>query len=121
MHEPDVLILDEPTIGIDPIQVVETRQLIKNLGEEHTLIVSSHILPEVSMICDRVIIIHEGQIVAVDDPINLGTNLSGIERVEIEVKGPNREILPVLEELDGIQSIERIPVTGGAYHILDTI
>lgn len=116
LHEPDVLVLDEPTIGIDPIQVVETRQLIKNLGEEHTLILSSHILPEVSMICDRVIIIHEGQIVAVDDPSNLGTNLSGIERVEIEVKGPNREILPVLEEVDGIQSIERIPVTGGAYH-----
>ena len=78
--------LDEPTIGIDPIQVVETRQLIKSLGQEHTLILSSHILPEVSMICDRVIIIHEGQIVAVDDPVNLGTNLSGVERVELEVK-----------------------------------
>ena len=60
IHEPDVLVLDEPTIGIDPIQVVETRQLIKDLGGEHTLIVSTHILPEVSQICERVIVIHEG-------------------------------------------------------------
>ena len=116
LHEPDVLILDEPTIGIDPIQVVETRQLIKDLGKDHTLILSSHILPEVSMICDRVIIIHEGQIVAIDDPINLGTNLSGIERVELEVKGPNREIISVLESVRGVEEIERIPVSGGAYH-----
>ena len=116
LHEPDVLILDEPTIGIDPIQVVETRQLIKDLGKDHTLILSSHILPEVSMICDRVIIIHEGQIVAIDDPINLGTNLSGIERVELEVKGPNREIINVLESVRGVEDIERIPVSGGAYH-----
>ncbi len=116
LHEPDVLILDEPTIGIDPIQVVETRQLIKDLGKDHTLILSSHILPEVSMICDRVIIIHEGQIVAIDDPINLGTNLSGIERVELEVKGPNREIINVLESVRGVEEIERIPVAGGAYH-----
>ena len=116
LHEPDVLVLDEPTIGIDPIQVVETRQLIKDLGEDHTLILSSHILPEVSMICDRVIIIHEGQIVAVDDPTNLGTNLAGVERVELEVKGPNREIMPALELIGGVQVIERVPVTGGAYH-----
>ena len=116
LHEPDVLILDEPTIGIDPIQVVETRQLIKDLGDNHTLILSSHILPEVSLICDRVIIIHEGQIVAVDEPENLGTNLSGVERVELEVKGPNREILAVLESVDGVQEIERDTVTGGAFH-----
>ena len=116
LHDPDVLILDEPTIGIDPIQVVETRQLIKNLGSEHTLILSSHILPEVSMICDRVIIIHEGEIVAVDDPTNLGTNLSGVERVELEVKGPNREILNVLETTPHVQHIERQQVSGGGYH-----
>ena len=116
LHEPDVLILDEPTIGIDPIQVVETRQLIKDLGKDHTLILSSHILPEVSMICDRVIIIHEGQIVAIDDPVNLGTNLSGIERVELEIKGPNSEIINILESVPGVEDIERIRVSGGAYH-----
>ena len=116
LHEPDVLILDEPTIGIDPIQVVETRQLIKDLGKDHTIILSSHILPEVSMICDRVIIIHEGQIVAIDDPVNLGTNLSGIERVELEIKGPNSEIINILESVPGVEDIERIRVSGGAYH-----
>jgi ABC-2 type transport system ATP-binding protein len=116
LHEPDVLVLDEPTIGIDPIQVVETRQLIKDLGENHTLILSSHILPEVSMICDNVIIINEGQIVAVDNPTNLGTNLSGVEKVEMEVKGPNREILPVLENVSEVEEVARIPVSGGAYH-----
>ena len=116
LHEPDVLILDEPTIGIDPIQVVETRQLIKDLGDEHTIILSSHILPEVSLICDRIIIIHEGQIVAVDEPENLGTNLSGVERVELEVKGPNREIMAVLESVNGVQEISRDTATGGAFH-----
>ena len=116
LHEPDVLVLDEPTIGIDPIQVVETRQLIKGLGEAHTLILSSHILPEVSMICDRVIIINEGQIAAVDNPKNLGTNLSGVERVEIEMKGPNQEIIPVLEKVEHVNAVERVPITGSGYH-----
>tara|TARA_Y100000590_G_scaffold396873_1_gene477951 strand:- start:22418 stop:23410 length:993 start_codon:yes stop_codon:yes gene_type:complete len=107
IHEPDVLILDEPTIGIDPIQVVETRELIKNLGGEHTLIVSTHILPEVSMICERVIIIHEGQIVAVDKPENLATRLRGTERVEIDVAGPTREIVSALEKVPGVESVNR--------------
>ena len=64
LHKPKILILDEPTIGIDPVQVVETRKLIQNLGEDHTLILSSHILPEVTSICKRVLVIHEGKIVA---------------------------------------------------------
>jgi ABC-2 type transport system ATP-binding protein len=117
LHEPDVLVLDEPTIGIDPIQVVETRKLIKSLGQEHTLILSSHILPEVSMICDRVIIIHEGKIVAIDNPKKLGDNLSGVERVELEIKGVNKKIVPVLKEVEGVQELKIIPVTsGGGYH-----
>ena len=91
LHEPDVLILDEPTIGIDPIQVVDTRQLIKSLGGEHTLIISTHILPEVSMICERVIIIHEGQIVAVDKPENLAARLQGVERIEVDARGPSKD------------------------------
>ena len=106
LHEPDVLVLDEPTIGIDPIQVVETRQLIKSLGGEHTLILSTHILPEVSMICERVIIIHEGQIVAEDKPENLAARLRGIERIEIDVKGPSREIATALESVDGVETVQ---------------
>ena len=66
IHDPEVLILDEPTIGIDPIQVAQTRQLIRQLGRDRTILLSTHILPEVSMICERVIIIHEGRIVAQD-------------------------------------------------------
>ena len=106
LHEPDVLVLDEPTIGIDPIQVVETRQLIRDLGGEHTLILSTHILPEVSMICERVIIIHEGQIVAVDRPENLATRLRGVERIEIDARGPSREIATALEGVSGVESVD---------------
>ncbi len=116
LHEPDVLVLDEPTIGIDPIQVVETRQLIKNLGGEHTLILSTHILPEVSMICERVIIIHEGQIVAVDTPESLGTRLRGTERIELDVKGPSREVAKALGDIKGVIVVEREPSPeGGGY------
>ena len=108
LHEPDILILDEPTIGIDPIQVVETRELIRSLGGEHTLIVSTHILPEVSTICERVIIIHEGQIVAVDTPDELGTRLRGGERIEVEVKGPRREVTQALQRVEGVRNVARL-------------
>ena len=87
IHEPDVLILDEPTIGIDPIQVVETRSLIRELGGDHTLILSSHILPEVSAICRRVLVIHVGRIVADDDPENLSDRLQHAERIEVSLRG----------------------------------
>ena len=100
LHEPDVLILDEPTIGIDPIQVVETRELISELGEEHTLLLSSHILPEVSMICRRVLVIHDGRIVADDRPDNLSERLQHSERIEITVRGPEpREVIGEMREL----------------------
>ena len=115
IHEPDVLILDEPTIGIDPIQVVDTRRLIKDLGGEHTLIISTHILPEVSMICERVIIIHEGQIVAVDRPENLATRLQGVERIEIDVKGPSKDIVEALQGIEGIHEVERNYVQDGGF------
>ena len=108
LHEPEVLILDEPTIGIDPIQVVETRELIRGLGGDHTLIVSTHILPEVSTICERVIIIHEGEIVAVDTPGELGTRLRGGERIEVEVRGPRREVTQALRRVEGVRSVARV-------------
>lgn len=86
LHEPDVLVMDEPTIGIDPIQVVETRELISNLGEEHTMLLSSHILPEVSAICKRVLVINDGRIVADDKPDDLSEKLQHAERIEISVR-----------------------------------
>ena len=115
LHEPDVLILDEPTIGIDPIQVVETRQLIKSLGGEHTVVVSTHILPEVSMICERVIIIHEGQIVAVDRPENLASRLRGVERIEMDIKGPGRDVVRALGNIEGVQDVTRTPALGRGF------
>ncbi len=102
MHEPEVLVLDEPTIGIDPIQVVETRRLIEDLGKSQTVVLSSHILPEVSMICQRVLIINEGKIVAEDTPKNLAEGLQGVERLEIEIGGPVTDVLPALRRVKGV-------------------
>ena len=101
LHEPEVLVLDEPTIGIDPIQVVETRRLIGDLGKSQTVVLSSHILPEVSMVCERVLIIHEGRIVAEDTPKNLAEGLQATDRLEIEVGGPVAQVLPVLRNVEG--------------------
>ena len=115
LHEPDVLVLDEPTIGIDPIQVVDTRDLIKGLGGEHTLILSSHILPEVSMICERVIIIHDGQIAAVDKPENLASRLRGIERIELDIKGTAKDVISVLDGISGVQEVDRRYIAGQGF------
>ncbi len=105
LHEPEVLVLDEPTIGIDPIQVVETRNLIKDLGQEHTIILSSHILPEVSMVCQRVLIIHEGQIMAEDTPKNLAERLQGVERMEVEIRGPEPQVTKAIQGIRGVLNV----------------
>ena len=112
LHQPQVLVLDEPTIGIDPIQVVETRRLIKDLGSEQTVVLSSHILPEVSMLCDRVLIINEGRIVAEDTPKNLADGLQGVDRLEVEVGGPAAEVLPVLKAIRGVTEVSHINQDG---------
>ena len=106
LHKPKILILDEPTIGIDPVQVVETRKLIQNLGEDHTLILSSHILPEVTSICKRILVIHEGKIVADDTPENLSNRLQTSNLCEIKVKnGKKNNIIKTLREKDFIVDI----------------
>jgi ABC-2 type transport system ATP-binding protein len=108
LHEPDVLILDEPTIGIDPIQVVETRELISELGEDHTLLLSSHILPEVSMICRRVLVIHDGRIVADDRPDNLSERLQHSERIELTIRGGTpREVIGEMRQLPMVVDARR--------------
>jgi ABC-2 type transport system ATP-binding protein len=106
VHEPEVLILDEPTIGIDPRQVVHVRRLIQELGRDHTIILSSHILPEVSLVCERIIVMNEGRIVAVDRPENLSTALGGVRHYEIEAAGPKEKILSRLQGVKGVVKIE---------------
>ncbi len=106
IHEPEVLILDEPTIGIDPNQVVETRQLIKNLSGEHTLVLSSHILPEVSTICERVLIINEGEIAASDTIENLSSLVSGTSKIEIDIIGSPQSVQNEIEKIDGVKAID---------------
>ena len=107
LHEPEVLVLDEPTIGIDPIQVVETRRLIQDLGKEQTVVLSSHILPEVNMICERVLIISEGRIVAEDTPSNLAQRLQGVDQLQVEVGGPAQEVLAALRRVPGVTEVRQ--------------
>jgi ABC-2 type transport system ATP-binding protein len=106
IHDPEVLILDEPTIGLDPNQIIEVRELIKNLSGSHTIILSTHILPEVSMTCQRVVIIAQGRIVAVDTPENLTRQLQGTEKVRLEVKGPESVVKEKIKEIEGVMRIE---------------
>jgi len=105
IHEPEVLILDEPTIGIDPIQVAMTRQLIKELGKECTVLLSTHVLPEVSMTCERVIIINEGRIVAEDRIENLSSMIGGSKRIRLEVEGPSKQVAERLRRIKGVQRV----------------
>ncbi len=105
IHDPEVLILDEPTVGLDPKQIIEVRELIKRLGGMHTIILSTHILPEVSMTCHRVVIINKGKIVAIDTPENLTSQLRGGERVELEVRGPVDTLPAALANLPHIKNV----------------
>jgi ABC-2 type transport system ATP-binding protein len=105
LHDPDVLILDEPTIGLDPKQIIDIRNLIRSLGGKQTVILSTHILPEVSMTCDRVIIIHEGRLVAVDTPANLIMHLQEVPTVLIKAEGPARDIMDALARVPGVLSV----------------
>ena len=99
IHNPDVLVLDEPTAGLDPKQIIETRQLIRELAGTHTIVLSTHILPEVSQTCQRVVIINKGKVVAVDTPDNLTSRLSGGVTVYVHADGPPDEVFPALQVL----------------------
>lgn len=103
---PDVLILDEPTVGLDPKQIIEIRDVIKDLGRKHTIILSSHILSEVSAICDRVIIINKGNIVASDTPENLSKNLAQSNRLSLRIKGPKQEVIATLKNAKNVESVK---------------
>ncbi len=119
VHEPDVLILDEPTIGLDPKQIIEVRELIKTLGKEHTILLSTHILPEVSQTCSRVIIINNGEIVAEDSPQRLGSRLRGAEQIYLQVARPAPEIPQELEKIQGVLAVRA--AENGAYEVETTL
>ena len=105
LHNPDVLILDEPTAGLDPKQIIETRQLIKGLAGDHTIILSTHILPEVSQTCQRVVIINKGKVVAVDTPDNLTSRLRGSETMYLQVDAQGADAAAVLQRVAGVTRV----------------
>jgi ABC-2 type transport system ATP-binding protein len=106
LHNPDVLILDEPTSGLDPHQIIETRDLIKGLAGDHTIILSTHILPEVEQICEKVIIIAKGKVVATDSVENLTSRLRGSESVAVEVIAPEGAAVQArLEQVAGVSRV----------------
>ena len=105
IHNPDVLILDEPTAGLDPKQIIETRQLIKELAGDHTIILSTHILPEVSQTCQRVVIINKGRVVAVDTPDNLTARLRGSETMYVQVDANGADLAPTLGHIPGVMRV----------------
>ena len=106
LHDPPVLILDEPTVGLDPSQIRETRKLIKDLGGDHTVMLSTHILPEVEAVCDRAIVIAGGKIVAQGSPDELRTSRRMAARVLVECKGPPAEVQTVLSRVSGVNKVD---------------
>lgn len=109
LHKPEVLILDEPTIGLDPAQVVEVRTIIRDIGKERTVLLSTHILHEAQQLCDRVLIINKGKIVAEDTPENLQARLVGAERAILRVRGEADELIAKIAKIKGVQSAKSRP------------
>lgn len=105
---PKVLVLDEPTIGLDPHQIIDIRNLIKELGQEHTIVLSSHILPEVSAVCDRIVIISQGRLVASDTPDNLARSLAKSTELAVRVRGLEADAVKILSGVKGVESAKPV-------------
>ena len=112
LNDPKILVLDEPTVGLDPIQIRETRRLIKELAQSHTVLLSTHILPEVEMICDHIIIIHRGRIAAMGTPAELKERHSALNEVALETDGPAERVSQLLTSIDGVESVSRAAAEG---------
>ncbi len=119
LHNPNVLILDEPTAGLDPRQIIETRRLITELAGDHTIILSTHILPEVSQTCQRVVIINRGRLVAVDTPDNLTARLQGSQTLYLQIDTQGADPIPTLEGVAGVVGVTPADERRGvaAYHV----
>jgi ABC-2 type transport system ATP-binding protein len=113
VHNPDVLVLDEPTVGLDPNQIKEVRRLIKSLAGNHTIILSTHILPEVEMTCDRAVIINRGRVVAQDTIENMTQRKRGAERLVLQVDGPNAPVRDKLSSVSGVKKVKRDEAADG--------
>jgi ABC-2 type transport system ATP-binding protein len=114
LNNPEVLILDEPTAGLDPKQILETRELIKGLGGDHTVILSTHILPEVAVTCGRVVIINQGRVVAEDTPDNLTRRLRGSAALKVDVRGDARAAEEALRRVSGVTQVQPHAAEAGA-------
>jgi ABC-2 type transport system ATP-binding protein len=114
IHNPEVLILDEPTAGLDPKQIIETRQLIRSLAGDHTIVLSTHILPEVSQTCQRVVIINKGRVVAIDTPDNLTARLRGAETMLVQVDAPGADVTAALAGIPGVTRVGASDQRGAA-------
>jgi ABC-2 type transport system ATP-binding protein len=113
IHNPEVLILDEPTAGLDPKQIIETRQLIRSLAGSHTIVLSTHILPEVAQTCQRIVIINKGRVVAVDTPENLTARLKGAETMYVQLDSLGADAGPVLATIPGVTRVAASDGAGG--------
>lgn len=114
VHRPDVLILDEPTVGLDPEQIIEIRELIKKLGRAHTIMLSSHILPEVSATCDRVVILKQGRVVAIDTQDGLRRHAEDSATLKAEISGPAKDAAARFAAIQGVRKVSPIEWPGGS-------
>lgn len=108
---PPVIILDEPTVGLDPKQIIEMRNLIRGLGKKHTVILSSHVLSEIQAVCDRIVVINNGKLVADENTTDITTNLTGSKRIQIHIDGDERIVLPALRKIDGVSRVRKVMKT----------
>ncbi|MEE1076733.1 MAG: ATP-binding cassette domain-containing protein [Acutalibacteraceae bacterium] len=105
---PPVIILDEPTVGLDPKQIIEMRNLIRGLGKKHTVILSSHVLSEIQAVCDRIVVINKGKLVADENTIDITTNLTGVKRIQMHIDGDEKVVLPALRKVDGVSRVRKV-------------
>ena len=119
LNNPSVLILDEPTIGLDPSQIIEIRRLIQDLREDRTILLSSHILPEVAQLCQRVIIINKGEIVATDSPANLTSQLQKTAKIVLEVSGPSQALEQGIKNMAGVEKVS-VESNGTSRFVIET-